>query len=407
GVDRARLRGPAAARSDHRGLGRERRLHFFALHLAERRFGLLREAQGARPALAPLDDRVDVHESRAQPFRHEPAHRGFAGPRQADQHDVPLHDAAPFGVRARTCARYPSKFRLVSLSASPPNFSSSACASTRAIIASAMTPMAATAVTSDRSDCAWAGPPVFRSTVRSGAISVEIGFIATRATRGSPVLMPPSVPPARFVARAKPGRISSCTSEPLRRAASKPRPTSTPFTAGLDIRACARRPSSFLSPAACEPSTAGLASPPPSTVTPTPPPAGDPRDGLAGAGALQDVAGVAAVVLERPGQVGVARAGPGDLAAPLAAGGVGLGSHDVLPVLPVAVPDEHGDGGAERFPGAHAGEPFDAVGLDLHAGATAVAALAPLQLRVHALGGHGKAGGDPLEDRHQAARVRA
>src|SRR6266699_2178686 len=132
-------------------------------------------------------------------------------------------------------------------------------------------------------------------------------------------------------------------------------------------------------------------------------PAGDPRDGLAGAGTLQDVAGVAAVVLERPGQIGVARARPGDLAAPLAPGGVRLGSHDVLPVLPVAIPDEDGDGGAERLAGAHAGEPFDAVGLDLHAGAAAVAALAALQLRVHALGGHGETGGDPLEDRHQAA----
>src|SRR6266571_409016 len=135
-------------------------------------------------------------------------------------------------------------------------------------------------------------------------------------------------------------------------------------------------------------------------------PAGDARDRLARAGALQDVAGVAAVVLERPGQVGVARAGPGDLAASLASRAVGLGGHHVLPVLPVAVPDEHGDRGAERLAGAHAGEPFDAVGLDLHAGAAAVAALAALQLRVHALGGHGEAGGDPLEDRHQAAAVR-
>src|SRR3989441_3303402 len=83
-----------------------------------------------------------------------------------------------------------------------------------------MTPIAGTAVTSERSDCACAGPPVLRSTVLSGDIKVEIGFIATRMTSGSPVVMPPSVPPARFVARARPGRISSCTSDPLRRAAS-------------------------------------------------------------------------------------------------------------------------------------------------------------------------------------------
>src|SRR6267378_4432612 len=134
--------------------------------------------------------------------------------------------------------------------------------------------------------------------------------------------------------------------------------------------------------------------------------AGDARDSLAGAGALQDVAGIGAVVLERPGQVGMSGARAGHLAAPLAARGVGLGSHHVLPVLPVAIPDEHGDGGAEGLTGAHAGEPFDAVRLDLHAGAAAVAALAPFQLRVHALGGDGQAGGDPFEDSHQAAAVR-
>src|SRR5947207_837371 len=233
---------------------------------------LLRQDQRDRPSLTPLDDRVDVHESGAQLLRHEPAHGALARPRQPDQHDVPFHEAAPFGVRARTCARYPAKFRLVSLSASPPNFASSACASTSAIIASAMTPMAGTAVTSDRSDCACAGPPVFRSTVRSGAISVEIGFIATRATRGSPVVMPPSVPPARLVARARPGRISSCTSEPLRRAASKPSPSSTPFTAGMDMSACARRPSSLASHDTWEPRPTGA----PSAITSTTPPSVSP-----------------------------------------------------------------------------------------------------------------------------------
>src|SRR5207245_2697758 len=232
---RALLCRPAAARGDHGRLARERGLHLFALHLAERALALLGEDERDRLALAPHQDAVHVHEPRVQLLRHQLAHAGLPRARQPDQHDVLSHDAAPRGMRARTCARYPSKFRFVSLSASPPNFSSSACASTSAIIASAMTPMAGTAVTSERSDCAWAGPPVFRSTVRSGAISVEIGFIATRATRGSPVVMPPSVPPARLVARARPGRISSCTSEPLRRAASKPSPSSTPFTAGMDM----------------------------------------------------------------------------------------------------------------------------------------------------------------------------
>src|SRR6266516_2328074 len=134
--------------------------------------------------------------------------------------------------------------------------------------------------------------------------------------------------------------------------------------------------------------------------------AGDPRHGLARAGPLQDVACVLAVVLQAAGQVGMSRPGPRDLAPPLGPGGVRLGRHHVPPVLPVAVPHQHGDGRAERLPGAHPREPLDLIRLDLHTGAAAVAAHAPFQLGVDPLGGHGQAGGDPLEDRHQAAAVR-
>src|SRR5438132_977638 len=176
GFDRARLRRPAAARRDHRRLGGERGVHLLALHLPKRGLALLGEDQRDRFALASRQDEIDVDEPGAQLLRHEPPDGGLARSRQAHQHDVLLHDAAPLGVRARTWAIYPATFRFTSLSASPPNFSSSACASTSATIASAMTPIAGTAVTSERSDCAWAGAPVFRSTVLSGDISVEIGL---------------------------------------------------------------------------------------------------------------------------------------------------------------------------------------------------------------------------------------
>src|SRR2546426_4729301 len=66
-------------------------------------------------------------------------------------------------------------------------------------------------------------------------------------------------------------------------------------------------------------------------------PAGDAGDGLAGAGALQDVARVLAVVLEDAREVGVPRAGPRDLPPARLRGGLGLRGHHVLPVLPVAV----------------------------------------------------------------------
>src|SRR5205823_6988794 len=134
--------------------------------------------------------------------------------------------------------------------------------------------------------------------------------------------------------------------------------------------------------------------------------AGDPRHRLAGARPLQDVARVLAVVLERTREIGVPGPRAGDLAPPLGAAGVRLGRHHVLPVLPIAIPYEHRDGGAEGLSGAHSREPLDLVRFDFHAGAAAVTAHAPLQLGVDALRRQGQPGGHPLEDRHQAASVR-
>src|SRR2546429_3087048 len=119
--------------------------------------------------------------------------------------------------------------------------------------------------------------------------------------------------------------------------------------------------------------------------------AGDPRHRFARARPLQDVARVAAIVFERAREVGVARTGAGHLTSPLRTGRVGFRRHDVLPMLPVAVPYEHGDGRAQRLARAHAGEPFDLVGLNLHTGAAAVSAHAPLQLDVDPLGRAGQA----------------
>src|SRR5881398_2713004 len=134
--------------------------------------------------------------------------------------------------------------------------------------------------------------------------------------------------------------------------------------------------------------------------------AGHPGHRFPGARALQDVARVLAVVLEGPREIRVAGARTRHLATPLAPRSVCFGGHHVLPVLPIAIPHEHRDGGAEGLAGPHAREPLDLVGFDLHAGAAAVAAHPPLELDVDALGGQGQPGGDPLEDRHQAASVR-
>ena len=84
---------------------------------------------------------------------------------------------------------------------SPPNLSRYAPASTIASIASPTTPAAGTTQESVRSRSACAGSRVAMSTERSGLVSVGIGFMATRATSGSPVVIPPSSPPERLVSR--------------------------------------------------------------------------------------------------------------------------------------------------------------------------------------------------------------
>ena len=80
---------------------------------------------------------------------------------------------------------------------SPPNLRVASWASTRAVIVSATTPMAGTAVTSVRSLKETVSSLVSVSTVFSvGRFSVASGFMATCATRRPPVEMPPSMPPA-------------------------------------------------------------------------------------------------------------------------------------------------------------------------------------------------------------------
>ena len=82
----------------------------------------------------------------------------------------------------------------MSSTASPPNFSMNASASTRHIIASPTTAAAGTAHTSLRSMAAAAAAIVSSSTDRSGFISVEIGFIHAVTRTSSPFVTPPSSP---------------------------------------------------------------------------------------------------------------------------------------------------------------------------------------------------------------------
>ena len=94
---------------------------------------------------------------------------------------------------------------------------------------------------------------------------------------------------------------------------------------------------------------------------------------LPGAGPLQDVARVEPVVLEHTRQVGVARPGPRHPAAAQLAPRP-LGRHDVFPVGPVAVRDQHRHRGSPASrPARTPGQPLDPVALDLHPRAAAVA----------------------------------
>ena len=106
-----------------------------------------------------------------------------------------------------------------------------------------------------------------------------IGFLAARTTIGSPLDVPPSMPPALFVGRRKPKRrsasgwsgsnsIGSITFEPGRRAASTPRPISTALIAWMLMTAHASRASSLRSHWAWLPRPIGQ----PVTIVSTTPP---------------------------------------------------------------------------------------------------------------------------------------
>lgn len=107
---------------------------------------------------------------------------------------------------------------------------------------------------------------------------------------------------------------------------------------------------------------------------------------LPGASPLQDISRIQAIVLEHPGQIGVAGAGTGHSAAPQLPDLIrGLVRHHVFPIGPVAVGDQHGDRGAQRLASAESGQPLDLVALDLHSGAPAVALHSPGKLPVDPL----------------------
>ena len=137
---------------------------------------------------------------------------------------------------------------------------------------------------------------------------------------------------------------------------------------------------------------------------------GDPGGGLAGAGALEDRPGVGVAVLLHAGEIGVARAGPGQRGV---AGLLGeelgvdrVGGHDRLPLRPLGVADPDGDRAAEREAVPHPAEDLDLVLLERHPRAAPVAEPPAGQLALDLGGGHLDAGRHALEHGDQR-RARA
>ena len=130
---------------------------------------------------------------------------------------------------------------------------------------------------------------------------------------------------------------------------------------------------------------------------------GDPRGGLAGAGALQDRPQVVGAVLEHPGEVGV----PGARERDRLHLGLGLPHGHAVgrPVGEVEVRDLERQRAADGAPVPQAALDLDAVRLDLHAPAAAVAELAAREVVVDVLGDEAQAGGQPLHDREERRAV--
>jgi hypothetical protein len=124
-----------------------------------------------------------------------------------------------------------------------------------------------------------------------------------------------------------------------------------------------------------------------------------PGGGLTRAGTLEDVPSIDAVVFEDASEVGVTGPGPRDPAPPYLTRRFGaLVGHDVFPVGPVPVGDQHGNGRPERLSSPKTREPFDAIALDFHPGSAPVALHATGELLVHPLSCDWEASRQTLDD---------
>jgi len=113
-------------------------------------------------------------------------------------------------------------------------------------------------------------------------------------------------------------------------------------------------------------------------------------------------------VFHRTGEIGVARARPGDRR-PIDSGRISrrlrLHGHRALPVGPVLVRNQQRDGRARRHAAADTAQRLRAIRLDRHPAAAPVSALAPAQLARDGIEVDAKAGRKPLDDRDERLPV--
>src|SRR5699024_10610777 len=219
---------------------------------------------------------IGVDQRQPEAVGEQPPDRRLPGRGRAAEHDARERGGDRFqrwsrfrdrglvhGPVRRSCGMaetWPARFRVVSVTESPPNYSTGASARPRATIAAATTPAAGTAHTSERWWWAFAASPVLTSTVDRARGTEAMGFIPARTRSGPPVDIPPSVPPARLLVRRNPSGPTSSSSwalDPGRFAVWKPSPTSTPLIAWMPMRAPASRESSRRSQCTWDPSPDG------------------------------------------------------------------------------------------------------------------------------------------------------
>ena len=129
---------------------------------------------------------------------------------------------------------------------------------------------------------------------------------------------------------------------------------------------------------------------------------GDPRRGLARAGALEHVAGVGEAVLLHAGKIGVTRTRLGERLLRRALGR----RHLLFPLRPLGVADLDGDGRAERATVANTAEQRDLVLLEAHPRAAAVAETAATEFGLHVFDGDLETRRQTFDDDNEAFAMR-